>query len=74
MSKRKIEDDQGVPAFQLKKVRDEEGFGDGRGKAEKESWFKEKHSLDSDEEEEGPKYDMLDEDDIEGNYLDPLIS
>ncbi|KAL3856392.1 hypothetical protein ACJMK2_011159 [Sinanodonta woodiana] len=28
--------------------------------------FKEKHSLDSDEEDEGLKYDILDEDDIEG--------
>ena len=38
-------------------------------KVEKPTRFKEKHSLDSDEEDtEAGKYDLMNEDDIEGRY------
>ena len=42
----------------------EAGSGDGKA-----SRFKAKHSLDSDEEDEPDNYDLMKEDDIEGNNI-----
>ena len=71
MSKRKVQfaesaDDDLEQAF--------EEAGDDAAKKkrrlpERESRFKEKHSLDSDEEDIPEKYNLLDEDDIEGVVL-----
>ena len=43
-----------------------QGSGDA-AKKQKETRFKEKHSLDSDEEDNEDKYDVMADDDIEGN-------
>lgn len=39
----------------------------------KDKRFKEKHSLDSDEEDNADQYDVMEEDNIEGEYIHSLL-
>ena len=60
MSKRKAEDDIVVEVSE----KNTEGDSDAK---QQSSRFKEKHSLDSDEEDNPENYEILEEDQIEGN-------